>query len=142
MLSIFTKSDYSICGIQIGVVYRYLTLIYCFGKGTEEKIYISSADMMTRNLNRRVEIACPIYDAEIKEQLKWILSCQLRDDTKASFVMADGIYSRKQGRSHVGFNCQDEFMRTSPHKQITFVPEKQSIIQKLKKSFAKVLEKI
>lgn len=126
------------------IVGRYLehARIYCFGKGSEEKIYISSADMMTRNLNRRVEIACPIYDAEIKEQLKWILSCQLRDDTKASFVMADGIYSRKQGRSRVGFNCQDEFMRTSPHKQITFVPEKQSIIQKLKKSFAKVLEKI
>ena len=43
--------------------------IYCFGRNGDMKMYISSADMMTRNLSRRVEIAAPVYDEEIKRQL-------------------------------------------------------------------------
>lgn len=101
--------------------------IYCFGKGESETLYISSADMMTRNLNRRVEIACPIHDPELKAQLKWILACQLQDDCKASFMMADGVYSRKQRRSAVGFNCQEQFMKLSQHKPTQFVPSHQNV---------------
>jgi len=126
------------------IVGRYLehARIYCFGKGEDEKIFISSADMMTRNLNRRVEIACPVYDPEIKEQLKWILSCQMRDDTKASFVMADGSYSRKQSRSRVGFNCQEEFMQISPHKQTVFIPERPGLFKTLIKNCKRALGKM
>ena len=43
--------------------------IYCFGYDEEMKLYISSADMMTRNTERRVEIACPVYDKKIRERI-------------------------------------------------------------------------
>lgn len=117
------------------IVGRYLehARIYCFGKGEDETLYISSADMMTRNLNRRVEIACPIFDPEIKKQLKWILSCQLHDNSKASFMMADGVYSRKHKCGETGFSCQDEFMKTTSHKQLEVVPKKQGFFGKLAK---------
>ena len=66
--------------------------IYQFGRGENAGIYISSADLMTRNLNRRVEIACPVHDARLREQLQWILDSQLRDTAKASLLLPDGSY--------------------------------------------------
>ena len=68
---------------------------------------------MTRNLNRRVEIACPVQDARLHEQLKWILDSQLRDTAKASLMLQDGTYFRKH--SAVPFDSQDYFMQQSPH---------------------------
>ena len=68
--------------------------VYCFGKGDERKMYISSADLMTRNLNRRIEIACPIYDAEIKTELEQVLSAQLKDNVKSAIMLADGSYCK------------------------------------------------
>lgn len=56
--------------------------IYLFGRGEGETVYIASADLMTRNLNRRVEIACPVYDPQARQMLKWILETQLRDSAK------------------------------------------------------------
>lgn len=99
------------------IVGRYLehARIYCFGKGTDAKLYISSADMMTRNLNRRVEIACPIHDPGIKEQLKQILSYQLQDNVKASFIMSDGLYCRKQSQIPSACDSQQQFMELSLH---------------------------
>ena len=51
------------------VVGRYLehARIFSFGTGAEQKLYIGSADMMTRNTEKRVEVACPVYDNEVKE---------------------------------------------------------------------------
>ena len=97
------------------VVGRFLehARIYLFGRGESAEVYISSADLMTRNLNRRVEIACPVYDPLLREQLKWILAAQLRDTSKASMLLPDGSYCRKQ--STVPFDSQDNFMRQSPH---------------------------
>lgn len=74
---------------------------------------------MTRNLNRRVEIACPIYDPEVKEQLMWILHTQLEDNVKASSLLPDGSYVRKVN-SLAPCDSQDVFMKTSIHK--AFVP--------------------
>ena len=103
------------------IVGRYLEhgRIYCFGRGADAKVYISSADLMTRNLNRRVEIACPIYDPEVKEQLIWILHTQLEDNVKASSLLPDGSYVRKVN-SLAPCDSQDVFMKTSIHK--AFVP--------------------
>lgn len=91
--------------------------IYCFGRGNDAKLFLSSADMMTRNLNRRVEIACPVYDEEIKRQLLWILAVQLNDTVKASFLMPDGNYCRKSGQRAVAVDSQAQFMKVSPHQK-------------------------
>lgn len=88
--------------------------IYCFGRGSEAKLYISSADLMTRNLNRRVEIACPIYETEVKRQLQWILEKELGDNVKASSLLPDGSYSRKRN-SLAPCDSQRIFMENSIH---------------------------
>ena len=87
--------------------------IYRFGRGENAEYYISSADLMTRNLNRRVEIACPVHDLQLREQLRWILDSQLRDTAKASLLLPDGSYCRKNGAEL--FDSQDYFMQQSPH---------------------------
>ena len=51
-----------------------------------EKLYLSSADWMTRNLNRRVEVAFPIYDPEVREELRYVLDLQCADNTKARII--------------------------------------------------------
>lgn len=98
------------------IVGRYLehARIYCFGRGEQAKYFISSADLMTRNLLRRVEIACPIYDPQVKAQLAWILRTQLQDNVKASSMLSDGSYLRKSSTVSP-LNSQEEFMRTSSH---------------------------
>ncbi|MFU8785581.1 polyphosphate kinase 1, partial [Aliidiomarina sp.] len=62
----------------ISIVDRYLEhpRVYWFKQQGKEKLYISSADLMTRNLDRRVEVACPIYDEGLKSQIKSILELQ------------------------------------------------------------------
>ena len=97
------------------VVGRFLehARIYLFGRGENTEVYISSADLMTRNLNRRVEIACPVHDPQLRDQLKWILDTQLRDTAKASWMLPDGTYCRKH--SAVPVDSQDSFLRQSPH---------------------------
>lgn len=78
----------------ISIVGRFLehSRIYCFGTGSAEKMYISSADFMTRNMERRVEVACPIYQPEIREKLHEILNACLQDNVKARLLQADGSY--------------------------------------------------
>lgn len=105
--------------IQVtSIVGRFLehARVYCFGRGAEAKIYISSADLMTRNLRRRVEIACPIHDPSLREQLLWTLQVQLEDNVKASLLCPDGTYHRKAPRETPPQNSQETFMRTSLHK--------------------------
>ena len=99
----------------VSVVGRFLehARIYLFGKGEQAKVYISSADLMTRNLNRRVEIACPVYDPALRNRLKRLLDFQLQDTAKASFLLSDGSYSRRL--STASFDSQAYFMEQSPH---------------------------
>ncbi|MFV0365832.1 MAG: polyphosphate kinase 1 [Mangrovibacterium sp.] len=69
----------------ISIVDKYLehSRVFVFGNGGEARYYISSADWMPRNLNRRVEVACPIYDKGLQEELLTILNYQLQDNAKA-----------------------------------------------------------
>lgn len=66
--------------------------IYAFGEGEEAKVYISSADFMTRNTEKRVEIATPIYDADAKKKIFEILDAQFKDNVKARVMQPDGTY--------------------------------------------------
>lgn len=71
---------------------------------------------MTRNLQRRVEIACPILDRDIQEQLRYILDLQLRDNAKASFLQPSGAYQRKDDGRLPRIDSQAELMETSLHR--------------------------
>ena len=101
------------------IVGRYLehARVYLFGRGAKASVYISSADLMTRNLNRRVEIACPVHDQLLCEQLQWMLNSQLNDSSKSSIMLSDGSYSRKH--SVALFDSQAYFMEQSPHIPVT-----------------------
>ena len=78
----------------ISVVGRYLehSRIYRFGVGDEEKMYIASADFMTRNTVRRVEVAAPVYDPAIRERIRYIFDTIMKDDEKGKEQNAEGIY--------------------------------------------------
>ncbi len=81
--------------IQIkSIVGRFLehSRIYCFGRGEEELIYLSSADFMTRNTQRRVEVACPVSDPECKQKIREILDACLADNVKGRVLQPDGQY--------------------------------------------------
>ena len=82
----------------ISIVGRYLehSRIYIFGTNDRERIYISSADFMTRNMDRRVEIAVPIYDETLKARIRHIFGIMLRDSVKARVLHSDGVYVRRE----------------------------------------------
>ena len=66
------------------IVGRYLEhpRVFVFGTGTDAKVYIGSADMMTRNTEKRVEVACPVFDEGIKRRLIHDLKVMLSDNVK------------------------------------------------------------
>jgi len=68
------------------------TRIFCFGEGNDADIYISSGDFMTRNTERRVEVACPILDPDLKDRILWMLDVMFNDDTNAWDLFSDGRY--------------------------------------------------
>lgn len=81
----------------ISIVGRFLehSRIYCFYNNGDEKIYLSSADMMTRNMIKRVEILFPIYDASAKARINHIMDLQMADTAKARVQGADSKYRYK-----------------------------------------------
>ena len=89
------------------IVGRFLehSRIYVFGRDDEEKMYISSADLMTRNTERRVEIACPIDDPAVRTRLHDILYAMQHDTVKARVLQPDGTYCKKPA-------VQDPHLRT------------------------------
>lgn len=82
----------------MSVVGRYLehARIFSFGTGDSQKVYIGSADMMTRNTEKRVEVACPILDGDIKKQVNHYLKVMLSDNIKGRVLKNDGTYCRKE----------------------------------------------
>ncbi|MBK1896225.1 polyphosphate kinase 1 [Chryseobacterium paridis] len=74
------------------IVDRYLehSRIYQFHNDGAEKIYLSSADMLSRNLNRRIEVAFPIKDKEIMQEINTIISMELNDHTKKRVINNKG----------------------------------------------------
>lgn len=84
--------------------------VFVFGEGAEQKVYIGSADMMTRNTEKRVEVACPVYDETIKRRLVRDLKIMLSDNVKARQMTSDGTYRKKTGGERQ-ICAQEEFMR-------------------------------
>ena len=67
--------------------------IYAFGVGEEASLYIGSADLMTRNTERRVEIACPVLDPAVRRQIKHYVELYCSDNVKARDLQVDGAYA-------------------------------------------------
>ena len=118
------------------IVGRYLEHpgIFLFGTGADQKIYIGSADMMTRNTEKRVEVACPVYDETIRKQLTHMLKIMLADNVKARELKSDGkYYMKEKGTSKV--NSQEYFMREAITVRHPEGRTKQSFVDKIRKIF-------
>lgn len=96
----------------ISIVGRFLehSRIYIFGIGERQKIYISSADFMTRNTLRRVEVAVPIHDRRIAARIINMFTIMLHDNVKARIQLSDGSYARVQSAGE-RLNSQEYFYR-------------------------------
>ena len=86
MLSENNKFKKPVTAISIVDEYLEHARVWVFHNGGKEKVYISSADLMIRNLDHRVEATCPITDESIKKELKNILNIQLNDNVKARWL--------------------------------------------------------
>lgn len=97
----------------ISIVGRFLehSRLYFFHNNGEEEIYLSSADMMQRNLDRRVEIAFPIHDKSLKTELKrTLIKHALYDNTKARKLREDMTYIISENGKSKSVNCQEWLM--------------------------------
>ena len=95
----------------ISIVDKYLehTRVFLFANGGKEDIYISSADWMPRNLDRRIEVSCPIYSHEIKIELKELLRIQLRDNTKARILDSELSNQYNNQTNGLRYRAQEDF---------------------------------
>lgn len=95
------------------IVGRFLehSRIYRFGQGEEEEIYIASADFMTRNTLRRVEVAAPVYDEHCRARVREIFDLGFKDTEKGKWLLSDGFYHDPEGLLEERFNSQDFFYR-------------------------------
>lgn len=84
--------------------------IYYFLNGGNEEIYMGSADMMPRNLDKRVEILFPVEDEKIKSDIKEILNIQMEDTDKTHIMNSDGVYERIDKRGKRALNSQEYFI--------------------------------
>lgn len=96
----------------ISIVGRFLehSRIYIFGENDRRRVYISSADFMTRNTERRIEVAAPILDKTLADRVCESFSLMLRDNVKARELFSDGQY-RRVGGGDTPLNSQLYFYR-------------------------------
>ena len=122
------------------IVGRYLEhpRIFSFGTGTDQKIYIGSADMMTRNTEKRVEVAAPVLDPDVKRQVNGYLEVMLADNVKARVLQKDGTY-RKKPITEKRVNSQEHFMKSAVLEARNKKPAPKK--QGLRERFAKIVRK-
>jgi polyphosphate kinase len=107
----------------ISVVGRFLehSRIYYFRNGGQEEIYCGSADMMPRNLNRRVEVVFPVLDDRLARYLKdAVLKTYLVDTAKAREMKADGTYVRLSAHAGEPFSCQQWFLANAASGKVRY----------------------
>ena len=99
----------------ISIVGRFLehSRIYIFGNSKRRKYYIASADFMTRNTVRRVEVATPIYDPEIAQRLEEMFITMLSDNQKAREEDGEGMYHLVYRQEDTPLNSQEFFYKTA-----------------------------
>jgi len=92
----------------VGRFLEHSRIFYFYNDGSEA-IYLSSADIMERNLNRRIEVMFPIDDEKMQQEVKRILEISLNDTEKARVMTEDGTYLRAAGKSKQKVNSQSLF---------------------------------
>ena len=122
----------------MSVVGRYLEhpRIFSFGKGADQKIYIGSADMMTRNTEKRVEVACPILDEDVKRQVNHYLEVMLADNIKGRNLTKDGNYI-KRDQSEPLIDSQERFMKEVIYAQKVQNDKPKNLMDRIRKIFGK-----
>ena len=93
--------------------------VYCFHNGGNEEIYLSSADWMPRNLDRRIELMFPLEDKALARRMKDILCIQWADRVCAHELLPDGTYRRRTG---TGLSSQERFIVESESSQLRHLP--------------------
>jgi polyphosphate kinase len=93
----------------ISIIDRYLehARIFYFHNAGDPEYFLASADWMPRNLDRRVEIAFPVLDPKLQDQLRHILDIQLADTTKARILLPDGLFRRVQPEEGAALRSQE-----------------------------------
>lgn len=99
--------------------------IFYFENGGNPEIYMASADWMSRNLDRRVEIMFPVEDAKLKKEVKHILDVQLADNVKAQLMQPDGNYVRVSELSKREAGAHNDKDYTRIEAQMVFCEEAQ-----------------
>ncbi len=115
----------------VGDFLEHSRIFYFYNNGAED-VFMGSADWMTRNLDRRVEIVFPVEDADIKKEILHILDIEFQDNTKAHILQKDGQYEKQDKRGKALINsqmifsqeAQERAKRRPGHQQNTrvFVP--------------------
>ncbi|HXH98880.1 MAG TPA: polyphosphate kinase 1 [Sphingobacteriaceae bacterium] len=89
--------------------------VWIFANGGDEVVYLSSADMMSRNLDHRVEVGFPILDADIRKEIRDIIDIQLKDNTKSREInQLNNNRYRKKGK--VSYRAQDDIYKYLKYK--------------------------
>ena len=118
----------------VSIVDRFLehSRVYYFMNGGEDEVYLASADWMTRNLDKRIELMWPIENQLLKARVIAALRAMFRDNTKAWSLNADGSYQRRSASAgEPPFRVQEFFQQDSMRAAsvardaagITLVPE-------------------
>ncbi len=97
----------------ISIVDKYLehSRVFVFCNGGDEQYYISSADWMMRNFDNRIEVACPVYEPELRKELRDMLEIQWRDNQKARLVNTEPVNHYRKSVSAEKVRAQVEIYR-------------------------------
>jgi polyphosphate kinase len=103
----------------ISILDRYLehSRAAVFGNGGDPEVYLSSADWMPRNLDRRVELMFPIQQADLKEKVLRLLRAQMSDNQKSRVLKPDGTYERVAAGRSDPFRVQERLYQQSLEEQ-------------------------
>ena len=135
------------------IVGRFLehSRIFIFGRdGKEQKIYIGSADYMSRNTIRRVEVAAPVEDEKLKKRIRDMFRIMMRDNVKARIMLSSGEYVRERRSREKPLNSQEYFYeeaytrledKSSKQKQLRVTREKTVKKTAAKRTSAKTAQK-
>lgn len=104
------KKDFSENIEVISIVDKYLehARVWIFSNKGKEKIYLLSADLMTRNLDHRIEVGFPVYDEDVRKEIRDIIDIQLHDNTKARQIDHRNTNKYKKNSVVMSVRAQDD----------------------------------